>query len=407
MIKIVHELRLAKGSNKKKEILRKHQDNEAWKKVLIAMYDSSINYYTGCPNDLTFATDVNYVDMLWDLGTLVRRELTGNAARDYAKSLSIKYGELLRLVLEGSLKSGVGIETINAIYPGLIPTFPLMKGDHYTVERWPIWASIKYDGARLIATVYDNGACGNMVKLQTSSGRSIQINSLILAMSQQPIGVYDGELVDGDGKQVSRTKITGKMNKCLLGTATDIEGYTYCIFDKVSQEEWDAKVSTTPFNERLHNLWDNHSPCNNILLVKHIPVYNQEDLTTMYDDLILLGYEGLMGRYLRDVYVWKRSDFVIKQKATKTAVLTCMAIIPGKGKFEGVIGSLHCEGEVDGNYVVVSAGGMSDFARERDHEYYLNKRVEIDYNSITLAEGADYHSLFLPRYKRVYGREDT
>jgi len=403
MIEIVHELRLAKGSNKKKEILRKHVDNEPWKKVLLAMYDSSINYYTGCPNDFTFTTATDYSTMLDDLKQLTQRQLTGNAAKTYAIELSRKYGELLRLVLDGSLKCGVSIKILNDVYPGLIPTFPLMKGDHYDIIKLPILCSIKYDGVRIVANVAQG-----KVTLQTSSGKCVYIGSLIHNLASQSDGVYDGELVAGDGKQVGRSKITGQLNKCLFGTATDMTEYTYCIFDKVSLDEWDKRESHTSFYDRLMDLWAEFVPGPHIMLVQHRVIPTIEGVDGWYQHLLSLGFEGLIGRYYENVYVWKRSEAIIKQKATRTVVLTCVSTLPGEGKYEGMIGALHCEGGVEGQDVVVKVGsGLSDWDRDQEEKYFVGKEVEVMYNTVTLAEGADYHSLFLPRFKRVYGRTDT
>lgn len=403
MIKIVHELRLAKGSNKKKEILSKHTDNELWKQILVAMYDSSINYYTGVPNDFTFVDDAVYDTLLDDLDTLTRRELTGNAARDYAVNLSQKYGEIVRLILGGSLRCGVAIGLINTIYPGLIPTFPLMKGDDYPILKFPIWSSTKYDGIRLVVTV----AQGE-VYAQTSSGKYIFISSLVTAMSGQQDGVYDGELVAGDGKQIGRTKITGQVNKCLFGTATDIDGYTYCIFDCVSLEEWDSKVCENAYRNRLAYMFNSFVPRKGVLLVEHKVLNSNEEVAEEFDNKIELGYEGIMGRYPEDPYVWDRTPAIIKRKAKIECVLTCVGTTDGEGKYEGMIGALILEGEVNGKEVKVKSGsGLSDYDRELLPEEFIGSRIEAQCNDVILNKAGDGYTLFLCVFKRIAGRIDT
>ena len=107
-IKIVQKLRMAKGGNAKLKILKEHEDNEHWKQILLAMYDESINYYVSAPSDLTFVEEnINITEMLYDLNELANRTYTGNAAREVAKEGSQKYGEIYRLVLDGTLKAGV------------------------------------------------------------------------------------------------------------------------------------------------------------------------------------------------------------------------------------------------------------------------------------------------------------
>ena len=164
--------------------------------------------------------------MLEDLELLSSRHYPGNAARNFALECSQTYGEIFRLILGGSLRAGVSVTTINSVYPGLIDTFKVMLAKDTDAIRYPILASTKYDGVRLIAFVKPLGD----VVLKTRQGKVLHIESLEKQLSSQVAGVYDGELVEGNGKQAGRTGITGSVNKCLKGSATDIENYTFCIF---------------------------------------------------------------------------------------------------------------------------------------------------------------------------------
>ena len=250
-IKIVHELRKVKGRNAKLDILRKYKDDGLWKNILVAMYDDSINYYVSAPSDTTF-TDGDCEGMFSALYALSNRSVTGNAARELARNTSRAYGEIFRLVLKGSLNAGVSIKTINAAYPCLIPTFDVMLAEKNRPEVFPVWSSIKYDGVRVVITVM-----GGSVKIQTRSGKVLIIDSLIDSMSKQADGVYDGELVMGDGLQISRTGITGEVNRVLKGTSTEIIGYTFCIFDKLSLTEWSDQDCPRGYAARHKDLLDN------------------------------------------------------------------------------------------------------------------------------------------------------
>ena len=406
MISIVHELRRARGGIKKLAILRQYENNEEWKEVLKAMYDTSINYYVSAPNENTFIDEaVDVSDMLYGLSELSDRTYTGNAARAVAREYSQKYGEIFRLILDGSLKAGISITTINKAYPGLIPTFPVMLAKDVEIARYPMLASTKYDGVRVIAFVHPNGR----VDLKTRAGKKFRVASLEVSMMNQTPGVYDGELVEGGGKQAGRSTITGAVNKCLKGTATDISiPYTYCIFDYVPMAAWSVQQCSWDYTQRLTELNGNFVHFHHILIAEQTIVDNQEHVDEMFADRLSKGYEGLIVRAFDDPYVWGRSDKLIKKKATKECTLRCYDTVEGTGKYEGMIGSLVCAGKIDDKEIRVKVGsGLSDFDRDMPSSHYVGQDIEILYNDVVKGKDSRYHSLFLPRFKRIPYRMDT
>jgi hypothetical protein len=406
MMSIIHCLRKAKGTNKKLEILKQHSNNAQWLRFLRYVYESHRNYYVSSVTDMTFVQDDdNDFDAMFNcLDMMQAREFTGNKARDFAKRYSMEFGAAFRLVLNRSINAGVSTTTINKAYPGLIHTFDIMKGKDIPVTRFPILSSIKYDGIRLLAFVYEK----QEVILRTSSGKEIQIDSLIADFKKLPVGVYDCELIKGDGLQADRTGITGQVNKILLGTATDLEDYSCMVFDVISHYEWEAKTSTTQYILRYQEVNDLNLPIGNIRQVDQKELNSLEEIEVEFELILSLGFEGLILRYADDVYHWSRVDTLIKKKAIKECVLRCIEVLLGRGKYEGLIGALRCVGFVDGKEVTVKPGsGLSDFDRNRDPSYYLDRDVEIMYNTIIQGEHADHYSLFLPRVKRVKGDNDV
>jgi len=417
MINIIHQLRMAKGSLAKQAILREHTENEDWKTFLKLTYDESINYYISAPADNTFVPEVNFHEMVADLTLLSNRTYTGNAARDFARQGSRNYGELFRIVLDGSLKAGVSTTSINKAYPNLISVFKMMLAKDVEVVRFPCIISTKYDGVRLLAFVYndvamngpgENKLLATKVVLKLRSGKVIYIKSLVEHMAKQPPGVYDGELVSGDGLQAGRTTITGQVNKCLRGTATDITDYTFCIFDLLTHQEWDTETCDRPYQYRLKALHFGLEQSSSVIFAAMATAYSVEEVNARYLTLLSHGYEGLIVRYLDDSYTWdtssKRSGLMVKKKATNECVLECWDVTEGTGKYEGMIGALHCRGEVDGKEVKVKLGsGLSDRDREQEPNYFIGKSIDVLYNDITLAKGSMVHSLFLPRFKRIAG----
>lgn len=398
MIEIVRQLRLARGGNKKLAILQSHKDNEDWKKILVAMYDSSINYYVGAPADLTFVDEpIDVPNMMFYLRELSNRSYTGGAARELAKEGSQEFGEIFRLILGGSLKAGVSIKTINKAYPGLIPTFPVMLAKAVPNPKFPLYGSIKYDGVRVLAFVENKE-----VTLKTRAGKELVVLSLMDELSLYPDGVYDGELVMGSGKQAGRTSITGHVNKCLLGSTNEIHAdYTYQVFDRVSIDDWDSLSCIVPFEERKHFLYRTAVPSHRVKMVPQYLLKSKKSVESMFAYMMSNGFEGLILRYAEDPYIWDRTDKLIKMKAVKEAVVVCEGYTEGEGKYAGMIGSLDCAGIVEDIPVRFSVGtGLSDHDREQPPEHYVGSDIEITYNDIVKAEGAVTHSLFIPVFKR-------
>jgi len=396
MIHIVHQLRKASGTNAKLAILKSHSDNEEWQSLLVAMYDSSINYYVSAPKDLTF-TDNDTSGMFLPLLQLSSRTVSGNRAKQLALECSKQYGEIFRLVLGRSLKCGVSVSTINKAYPGLVPVFKVMLAKNEPVTEFPVLASIKYDGVRVIARV-ENG----IARLVTRNGKSLHIQSLITDLKNKPDGVYDGELVNGLGKQRDRIIITGAVNKVLKGTATDILDYTYHIFDYLTLAEWDSQICNTPYDLRLSERILKSFPGLYCKICAQEKLDSKEEVQKMFHYMISRDYEGLILRYPQDMHEWRRTPRMIKQKATRSCILVCTDIVEGTSKYEGMVGALVCEGIVDGLSVRVKVGtGLSDFDRDQPAHFYLKNKIDIIFNDIVRAVNAEYHSLFLPVFKRI------
>ena len=404
LIHIVHELRLAAGSRKKLDILRMHEDNEMWKKFLLYTYHPHITYGVAPPKMSDFDAVTIDQAMFDEFDSLSAGICTGNAAKSLANMLSTIYGEIPRLILGKSIKAGVSIATINKAYPELIPVFETMKGRDVSIDEYPVWTSIKFDGVKLFVIVRENTTI-----IQTSSGLEMKLPSLSNEFNSAVFGVYEGELTHKEGKMVHRPIITGHLNSLLAGTKTDVPDYKFRIYDFIPLEEWDSQTSTTPFHTRQKVLESQFTTgfqdSAHIALVDQYLHHDWYSVENMFNDLIALGYEGTMSRYGEDVYVFKRVDRLIKKKAIKEAVLKCIATTPHTNPAKGIVGSLTLEGvitdKVHGEiFVTVNTGsGLSKFDINCDPEKYIGEDIEILYNSVTQTDSG--YSLFLPRFKRI------
>ena len=100
-----------------------------------------------------------------------------------------------------------------------------------------------------------------------------------------------------------------------------------------------------------------------------------EEVTTAW---VKQGWEGGMLKHPKHMYQpGKRVNNIIKLKPRLTADLLCIGTEGGKGKYEGLIGSLVL---VDAMGRQVSAGsGLSDYDRQQTDLFFIDKVVEIEY----------------------------
>lgn len=404
LIMIVHELRKASGTNKKKEILLKHKDNELWKMFLQYTLDGSIAYHVSAPKTHDFdIVDIDK-DLFKGLDLLRLRSVTGKAAKKLTLELSAKYGEIARLALAHTLKAGVSFKTVNSVYDNLILVFESLKGKDVPIPKYPVISSIKYDGVKVFVFVTPTGNY-----LTTSSGAKFKLKSLEKEFEGAVFGVYEGELIHGKGRQVDRPVITGKLNSLLAGTIDDIDGYSYMVYDYITHVEWDSNTGVNNFKQRyimLDSAFINFFlDSMYVKMVEQVQHTTEEEVIRYNEDLIEAGYEGSMHRYPEDLYAWERVDYLIKKKSIRECVLTCVGTVKHSNPAKGNTGSLICAGDINDKIagkvtVSVNVGsGLSKTDILRESDYYTGEQIEVLYNSVTETE--EGFSLFLPRFKRV------
>ena len=131
MLSIINELKENNSSNYKLEVLKKHKDNELFKRILIMTYDPRINYYQKkIPNyietDTIYSLEVS-LDILMNLSN---RHYTGNEAIKILQStlgtLTREDAEIIKLIIQRDLKVGISSTSINKIIPNLIYSEPYL-----------------------------------------------------------------------------------------------------------------------------------------------------------------------------------------------------------------------------------------------------------------------------------------
>lgn len=263
--------------------------------------------------------------------------------------------------------------------------------------KMPCIAELKLDGVR--GYIQNN-------KVYTRAGNRIHLPKIeaILDKNLELIGyINDLEITLHSGKMADRPIVSGMVNSAIHGKTIDEDLLYFNIFDVIPKSDF-IKMDCPYHNKARQHMIESVVKLINqpqFRRVKRTTIYSVAELKKLYNDYIAEGYEGVVTKHDNDLYQFKRSAQWGRFKAIKTADLKCIGINAGKGKHQGRIGSLTLEGFVDGKHVIVKVSGMSDALRCEPDEYYLNKIIEVKYNSITRSKETKQHSLFLPRFLMV------
>lgn len=202
------------------------------------------------------------------------------------------------------------------------------------------WMSEKYDGVR---GFWDGK------KLSTRNGNAIHAPDYFLA--ELPAGIaLDGELWLGRGKfeETSSTVLSDKPDER---------------WKKVRFMVFDAPQAAGTFEERTKFVAATLPSKNEFVQpVLQERCKNAAHLIAERDRIVGLGGEGLMLRKPESEYEAGRSPTLLKVKPADDAEATVIAHVPGKGKYEGKLGSLRVRTE-DGREFSIGAG-LTDAHRD-------------------------------------------
>lgn len=213
------------------------------------------------------------------------------------------------------------IISLPAVYAGP-PQLALAENYRSTENLEDYWVSEKLDGVR----AYWDGS-----QLISRQGNVYQAPTwFITGFPAQPL---DGELWIGRGNFEQLVSTVQK------SSPIDDE------WRRVKYMVFDLPASTHIFTNRLtelHQLLDNldNSP---IQLIEQYHVRDHAELQEKLNEVIKSGGEGLMLHRGDAVYRAGRSDDILKVKSYQDAEAIVIAHLPGKGKYQNMLGALLVE----------------------------------------------------------------
>lgn len=214
------------------------------------------------------------------------------------------------------------------------PAIPLANVYHPGINLADYWLSEKLDGVR----AYWDGS-----QLWSRGGHVYAAPDWFT--EQFPAQPLDGELWNGRGRFAELSGVVRKAQP----VAREWREVQFHVFD--------LPVPDVPFDERYRDLAAiveaSESPY--MVLVEQYPIESHRELMSELKRVVAAGGEGLMLKRKASRYLAGRSDDLLKVKTHADAEATVVAVLPGKGKYLGMMGALEVRLE-DGREFRIGTG---------------------------------------------------
>lgn len=385
-IDIISAVTAASGKEKQR-ILRQYND-EFLLQIFKYVYDPDLKYYMIIDLDTELTpykegegADLCYIAYSNILNDLSSRELSGLEATrvvmQYMSNLAPEEANLFAKIINKDLRMGVGIKTIQKLFPDLIknkPSAQLVKGFNEKKVQYPCLVSPKYDGVR---GLWDG-------QFKTRQGKVIKgldhIERQLSAMFPTGGIILDGELLV---RGLDFDKASG-----LIRNDQQVPDAYYMVFDVPSMDD--------SLRNRLLWLHSNLYMAYCIYLAAHTMANNNDDILNYYAQCINKDLEGIVIKNPNEKYKEGRSWDWMRLVPAHTADCKVTGVFEGQGKYKDTLGGIIVD--YQGHEVKVGSG-FSDEERDliwsKSEEYVLDAIAECEYKEKTKA-GA----MRQPRFKR-------
>lgn len=366
------------------------------------------------------------------------REVTGHAALAEIERVAYSFDTeiwetLLKPVILKDLRVGATVKTFNKICKGTkyeIPVFEAqLASDSAKHKKKLVGKKIiepKLDGIRVLALV-DNIHNSRTVTLYSRNGKElknfghiakqIETSSVFFSGPAFSAERYTSYILDGE---VISENFQALMTQAQRKTDVDTSDSIYTVFDIIPTVHFKSSKWNVPQHRRTNRYLKPiqaqvNLQCPNIKILsgKEVNLDTDEGHNIMRryaDDLVKIGYEGIMIKDIDAPYQCKRGTSWMKWKPVITVDLAIVALEEGTGRNAGRLGALVCKGvdSESGKEIEVSVGsGLSDKQRDeiwKAGDSNIGMIVEIKADVITQNQNGTY-SLRFPRFVRFRGTE--
>jgi len=417
---VIKKLEETPGMNDKLDILRENEDNEELKTFFKLALDPMIIF--GIKKIPKYAHKTVCYNLSESMEILVdslsTRAVTGNAAIDLLTELLsntfIDDTILIERIVKKDPNCKVAGKLINKIWPAHVTITPYMRcqaPNEKNFKRIHFPAIVQKKANGLFANIIVEN---REVKYLSRNGREMKFfgkpDETILSTTDGDNFVIIGEGLVleklNESAILDRQTGNGILNKAIKQTITESEAgrVIFEVWDVIPIEDWKRGACDQEYIDRLEEL-THMAEDSELLLIDTKVVSTFKGAEDFYREMIACGDEGAVLKNLNGKWKDHTSPDMVKMKIKDPADLLCVGIYPHKKKADW-IGGLILE-SADGKIVVKSGSGLDEKDRVRDHDYFLNKIIEIEYNEITTDKKRDTMSLFLPIYIGVRYDKDT
>jgi len=239
---------------------------------------------------------------------------------------------------------------------------------------FPLIAQIKYDGAYTVIEVSKD----YKVTYHTSGGLTYSLRNKPHFIDHLQPGFYIAERIMKGGKLGTRRYTA------LIGPKIDQVAHsssTFRIHDYLTYDEYQRGKAVTPYYRRFGECIAQFNIPHTALVISKT-VFTEQELENYLDEVVKMGYEGVM---LKDPdWLWEdtksRRIECAKYKKRPTVDLLCVGVTDGTGKYEGLIGALVLQ-DSKGRQVQVGSG-LSDADRQIKPDFFIGQVIEIEYEQL-------------------------
>ena len=360
------------------------------------------------------ASRIDYLNSIFELLEYLKEHNTGtdqdiSICQEILSNVAVydrEVADLLEKLICKDLSIGCDAKTINAVIPGLIPTFDVQLAQKYfdkpeKLEGKYFALTTKIDGGRIIAIRETDG-----VSFFTRAGQRYE--GLVDLEREMMETFPEGTVLDGEITILNNKGIPSKeaYKQAMKITRSDGEkhGLKMLVFDAMYIDEWKNQKCEHDYIERraLLNSFFTYSPAKRTYFELLPELYRGTDTSKVLeylDQALANQEEGVMINICDAPYEFGRTWNLMKVKKMNTLDLEIVDFEEGSGRLTGTLGAIHVRYK-NGNIVRVGSG-FSDDLRDQIWEYqthYSGKIVEIQYfEETTNADGGI--SLRFPVFK--------
>ncbi len=358
---------------------------------------------------------------------LIKRELTGHAARDQIiilkdKSHKDEWNFFYRRILQKDMRCGLSERTVNNVAKKnnyeqyVIPVFSCQLAQDCELHKKKLNGKksleVKLDGVRAVTVIYPSGKIdmfsrngkelNNFNHIKDEISKTFNISSIKEAL------VLDGEIVSDDFqtlmKQIHRKNSSqNKDAKLFLFDLLPLEYFKKGIYEK-------SYFSRIEELKKIHERFFIQSHVINIIDSVNVDLDTEKgeiEFKNFNKNSIINGYEGIMIKDPESFYECKRSTTWLKSKPFIEISLEVKDYEEGTGRNKGKLGAIIAEGiDGDKNFKTNVGSGFTDLQRK---EFWENKDkligqiIEIRADSISKSQDGENWSLRFPRFKSFRG----